>query len=255
MVLAVECGRRHLQLISSGRISHILYVVSDGTATDIDSDISTVEIRDGIASVIHIIGTHHTIGLLVTYRLVHQIQTVAYGTQTASTIDRTQHGTTLDVDFNAAAHITCRERLTTEATTTTEYVTIDVAGAPGTYIGIVLDSHRDVLHHVAILTATKYRTVDSTTRDFHFHLLHVRGLVEEDTLVALTGSKEVAGQGVSGNLSQGTWYTERTTRHLYRTLTTRLRDVVEHIGRLIGEVSHLPNATGTYVRQLVTTIN
>ena len=62
---------------------------------------------------------------------------------------------------------------------------------------------------MTILTTTENRTIDSTTRDVHFRSIDVGALVEEHTLIALSGTKEIAGNGVSSNLSEGAGYAKR----------------------------------------------
>ena len=82
---------------------------------------------------------------------------------------------------------------------------------------------------MTILTATEDGAVDDTARDVHDSMAYVRALVEVYTLVALTGTEEVAGHRVSCNLRQRTRHTQRTTRHRDVSSTGNIRHLITAI--------------------------
>ena len=82
---------------------------------------------------------------------------------------------------------------------------------------------------MTILTATEDGAVDDTACDIDFSLLNIGPCIEVRSLIALTCTKEIAGHGVIGNLSQGTWYTDRTSRHGDGTLAF-------HVGYLVTAI-------------------
>ena len=95
---------------------------------------------------------------------------------------------------------------------------------------VVADVHRHIAHHVTILTATEYGAVDGTAGNVYMSILYVGTLVEEHTLVALTTTEQIAGHGVSSNLSQCTRHTERGfTAETYMAIT-------QHIGHLVAAI-------------------
>ena len=157
------------------------------------------------------------------------IQPVAYRAQTTTAIDRTQHSTARDIQRHASCHVTGSVGFTAEATTATEDVTVHIRCAPGTNHGTVVDVHRHITQHMAVLTTTEYGAVDSAARDGHIDMAHVGLLIEYYTWVALTGAKEIAGYGVSGNLTKSTRHTDGTTRHRNSTVTC-------HVGQLVTSI-------------------
>ena len=181
---------------------------------------------------------------------------MAHAAQSASAIDAAEHRAALDVDVDAAAHVAGRQGLAAEAAAAAEDVALDVARAVVAYVGIVLDGHLDVAHDVAVLAAAEDGAVDAgRAGDFHLDIVHISGLVEEDALVALACTEEVAGDGVGGYLRQRAWHAEGAAAHLHRALAARLGDVVEHVWRLVGQVGHLPHAALSYVGHLVAAID
>ena len=66
---------------------------------------------------------------------------------------------------------------------------------------------------MTILTTAKDGTIDSTTLDVDCSTVHIRLLVEEDTLVTLTSTEDIACIRMCYNLSHGTWNTHGTTCH------------------------------------------
>ena len=113
----------------------ILTGVTYSTATDVNRDVTTLESFIGFTfiSTIQIpiliaIVLHLTVHLMTScrFRLCCRIQSVAYRTQTTATVNRAQHRAALNVHRHATAHITSGICITSEATTTTEDISIYV---------------------------------------------------------------------------------------------------------------------------------
>ena len=111
--------------IISCRRNHILVIITDSTATDVDVYMAT-SLREhsnsSSCAVIHLVVSHH----LAIARNSFIEQSVAHRTQTATAIDRTQHRTTRDIQCHATCHVTSSISITCESTTATEDVTIHV---------------------------------------------------------------------------------------------------------------------------------
>ena len=75
---------------------------------------------------------------------------------------------------------------------------------------------------MTVFTSAEYGTVDDWLADgvidFYADFAYVGPLVEVRTLVTLTCTEEVTGNGVCGNLSQGARHAERTAAHLHEAL-------------------------------------
>ena len=82
---------------------------------------------------------------------------------------------------------------------------------------------------MTILTTAKGRTVNPSSSDVDFNVLNIGLLVEHHTWVTLTGTEQIASNGVSSNLSQGTRHTDSTTCHVDSTLTIHIRQLVTSI--------------------------
>ena len=232
MVLIVESGVWYRCLLLISRIVDVFIVVTNGTATNVDGDIATTFIVISrsilrtwvrIRAVVLVVWTQDTVGLdcLFIFRnlFIHQIETISYRSKTTTAIDGAQYLTALDVQFDRTTDITGSQRLTTEATATTEYITI---------ISLT-DVYNRILEYVTILTSAKDGTIDSAALDVDKSTVHIRFLVEEDTLVTLTCTKDIACIRMCHDLSNGTWHTYGTTCHrdgsraLYiRSLTTTI---------------------------------
>ena len=181
----------------------------------------------------------------------HEVGT--HGGQTAAAVDGAQHGAAGDVDGDASAHDTCREGLAAESTAAAEDVAIDIRGAEGTNLGgymigfrgVVADVHLGVAHHVAILAAAEDRAVDPAAGDVDLGGNHIGPVVEEDALVALTGTEEVAGDRVRGNLVEGARHTEGgVAAEVHHAVAGVIREdrllvgegVVTHVGHLVAAI-------------------
>ena len=139
MVLVVEGGVWYCSLLFWSRIVDVFIVVTNGTATDIDYDVSTTLIIVSrsrlcawirIRAVVLVVWTQDTVGL---YRFpsffnlfIHQIETISYRSHTTTAIDGAQYLAALDVHFDRATDITRCQRLTTESTSASEHVAINV---------------------------------------------------------------------------------------------------------------------------------
>ncbi len=90
---------------------------------------------------------------------------------------------------------------------------------------------------MAILTTTEYGTVDCSTGYGDINIVYIGLLVKEYTLVTLTCTKQIAGNGVGGNLIKCTWYTQSTTAHDDSAFSI-CRDscTMPHIGQLITAI-------------------
>ena len=82
---------------------------------------------------------------------------------------------------------------------------------------------------MAVLAAAEDRAVDAAAGDVNLHVLYIRALVVEHTLVALAGAEEVAGQGVINDLFQ-------RARHAHRAVGHRDVGSAVHIGGLAAAV-------------------
>ena len=101
---------------------------------------------------------------------------------------------------------------------------------------------------MAILAATEHRTVDGTTVDCYVGATYVCPCVEQDTLVTLSRTKHVAGDGVSSNLFQCTRYAERTARHRNRAVSCPFNQIAftvvgSNVGMLIATIDRGQNVT------------
>ena len=182
-------------------------------------------------------------------------QTGSHRSQTATAIDRAQHGATRNSHRHISYNSASCQCLTTEATTTTEDVTINVGGTPRTYLNIRMgvccltnsntatNVYSSVSKYVTILTTTEDGAEDAGgTRDVHLCFAYIRPLIEEYALVTLTGTEEVAGHGVSRHLFVCTRHTECTTHHVDGTLA-----LVCYDGQIFSgtDISHLVTAIDT----------
>ena len=135
--------------------------------------------------------------------------------QTSAAIDATKHLAVLDVNLNVTTDSTGRLCITTEATTTAEDVTIDIRGSCSTDHGIITtDLHLHITQHVTILTTAKDGTEDMSTSDIHNRFLNIRPSIEVDSLITLTGTKEIACHRMCLNLCYSTWHTKCSARHI-----------------------------------------
>ena len=82
---------------------------------------------------------------------------------------------------------------------------------------------------MTILTTAKDGTIDSTALYVDKSTVHIGLLVKEDTLVTLTGTKDIARKRMCNNLCDGSRHTHSTTSHLdgsrafhVRSLTTTI---------------------------------
>ena len=75
----------------------------------------------GFAGIIKAVITHLTIAI---YTFI--IQAVTYRAKSATTVDRTEHCTAVDVQFYATTHITCSVGIAGISTSTAKYVTVNV---------------------------------------------------------------------------------------------------------------------------------
>ena len=187
---------------------------SDGTTTDVYRDVSIglVFSRDIIKEL--------SIGVISRRR-----EWDTHRSQTTTTIDRALHRSAVNIHHHITASATSRQGYTTEATTTTEDVTIHVGSTSGTncrscMILHITNRYSSITQYVTILTATEDRTVDDTAFDVNYRLLHVCPGVEENTLVTLTCTEEIAGHRVCRCISVCTRNANRTARHVDGTLTT-----------------------------------
>ena len=167
--------------------------------------------------------------------LRHEIATD--GGQSATTVDGAKHGAACDVYRHVAAHTARRKGIAREATTTAEDVAIHVAGAPGADIDIATNGQIHIAQHVTVLTAAEHGAVDAAAGDLHLYLAHIGVHVEIHDLVALTGTEEVAGHGVSGYLCQRAGHAERSARHADGGLALTIGQCsVAHVGQLASAV-------------------
>ena len=227
--------------IISCRRNHILVIVTDSTATDVDVYMAT-SLREhsnrSSCAVILLVVSHH----LAIARNSFIEQSVAHRTQTTTAIDRAKHCTTRDFQSYATSHVTGRVGITAETTTATKDVTIHVGGTPSTnlrtnrdrilwvcIIHSILNIHRHITQHVTILTATEGRAIYPSARDIYLYIVHIGLFVEQYTWVTLTTTEQIASNRVSSNLTKRTRHTDSTTRHIDSTLTC-------HIGQFVSSI-------------------
>ena len=204
----------------------VLYIATDSTTIDVHSDMSTalgIEGRSSfwtwirIRAVVLIIFPHLAIRLYTTDFFIYQVETIAHRGQSTTAIDRAKHCATIDNQINRTAYITGSQRLATESTATTEHVTINVCRTDRTNLRTsaisLTNGNRRVSQYVTILTTAEYRTIDSTAFNINNSIIHICFLVEVNTLVTLTGTKEVTGNRVILYLLRCTRHTERAARH------------------------------------------
>ena len=72
---------------------------------------------------------------------------------------------------------------------------------------------------MTILSTAEDRSEDCSACNIHFHFIDICPGVEVCTLVTLSGTEEIAGHGVIGNLLQCTRYAQGAARHIDGTLT------------------------------------
>ena len=82
---------------------------------------------------------------------------------------------------------------------------------------------------MAVLTTAEHRAVDFAAGYLDHSVLNICVFVEEDALVALAGTEEVAGDGVSVNLGQRARHAYRAAGHLDCRCTV-------HIGGLVTAI-------------------
>ena len=219
-------------------------ITNGGRSADIDIHVATTMREEGAGtfggSVIELVIIAHT----AVACLIRGIQAIAHGTQTATAVDGAKHGTAINVDIDAAAHVTGRIGVTGKAATAAEDITVYVAGTPGANQRCVADVHIHIAHHVTVLTAAEYRAVDATTRDVHYYPIDISLLVEEHTLVTLTCAEEVAGHRMSSNLSQRAGNAERgRAAEADGSSSGRGIFFLAHIGQLITTIDVGQNMT------------
>ena len=181
-------------------------LADDRTATYVDGDVAAGEVVHMDAGVVLVVGTHDAVsGISV------GVEAVAHRGQTAATVDGAEHGAAGDVDGDVATHVAGGQGVATETAAAAEDVAVDVGGAPGAYISVGLDFHQNVTHDVTILAAAEDRAVNTAAVDGDTDFLDVGAGVEAHALVALAGTKEVAGDGVSLDLREGAGHTEGAT--------------------------------------------
>ena len=208
--------------------------ISNRTTADIDSNM-TVGLTAGIFYKVTII------------RIFRCCKRRTDRSQTPTTIDATEHGTTADVQCDITTHSTGRLCITTEATATAENVTIDIRGSCSTDLGIITaDRHLHITQHVTILTTAKGRAEDMSTSDIHNRFLNIRPGIEVDTLVTLTGTKEIASHRMGLNLCYSTWHTKCSTRHIDCRSTC-------HVGTFVTAIDTGQNMTALDIHHGITT--
>ena len=166
--------------------------VADGAAGDVEGDIAVVVavLQLAIMGVTH----GHKVG-------AHRGQTAAAvdGAEHGGSHRSARHGAVVDIDFDVAADGAGRVGRAAESAAAAEDIAVDIRGAPGAYPGSAVDGHLGVAQHVTILAAAEDGTEDKATANFHVDILHIGTQIELGTLVTLTGTEEVAGNGVVGD--------------------------------------------------------
>ena len=208
----------------SNRVRRILQIAissncTDSTTADGYSDMTVRSIRILLISSIY----HHVFPfwnlLAISIRICISSQISAQRSQTATTIDRAQDRTILDVKGNISTHNTsCQCRYRTSSST--KHISFVACGAERTnHRGRSTDRRLRITQHVTVLTATEDRTIDRTTRDSDLRTTYISPSVEQHALVALASSEEVTNDGVSQFFIMSARHTDRTARHRDSTLT------------------------------------
>ena len=137
MIFSIERSAIQLRETTHAAAKHIttmftLCIVckffTDSSAINSHGDISSFEAVNRISIIIYIVWTHHAIRLYSANYFIYQIETIAYRCQSATTIDTTEHISTINDQIDSTAYITSSQCLATESTATTEHVTIHVCG-------------------------------------------------------------------------------------------------------------------------------
>ena len=96
---------------------------------------------------------------------------------------------------------------------------------------------------MTILTTAEYRTIDSTAFNINNSIIHICFLVEVNTLVTLTGTKEVTGHWVILDLLCRTWHTNCSICHLNGSFTQHISGLATTI-----DIGQNMTATDSYLR-------
>ena len=234
---------KHISTMLALRI--VCKLLTDRSAINRHGDITALEAANFSTSILTIftfspiaisIVLHFTISIVIISAkafLSSQVQAIAHRGQTSTAIDRTKHSTTIDGQINRAAYITGGQCLTTKSTTTTEHVTIHVCGTDRTNSRTCTISlaygNRRVSQYVTILTTAEYRSINPTALNLNDSILHIRFLVEVDTLVTLSCTEEVTSHRMILNLLSRTRHANRSARHGNMSRT-------QHIGSLVTTI-------------------
>ena len=82
---------------------------------------------------------------------------------------------------------------------------------------------------MTILTTAKDGAIDSATLDIDKSTVYIRFFVEEDALVALTGTEDITRIRMCYDLSDGTWHTDGTAGHLDGSRALHIRSLTTAI--------------------------
>ena len=199
-----------------GWIIDILVVVADDAAGDVNGDVAVVGTLPHLTIVLCLGGRH---------------KPGAHGGQTATAVNGAQHGTAFDIDGDVATHDTCRESFAAESTAAAEDIAIDIGGAKGADFGVgATDSHRGVAEDVTVLAATEDGAVNPASGDIDRGAGDLSPGVEEDALVALATTEEVAGDRVVVNLVKGAGHAKGSAAHVDSTIALDVGKLVATIG-------------------------